>query len=252
MQITGHSVLITGGCGGIGLATARRFLNQGKFVILLDKDIEKGKSALGDNENVRYVQVELSDREQLATRLQELTSEGISPDILVNNAAISPKLDANGNRLKVWTIDLDQWDQVMAVNLTSYFQCIRHCLPEMIERRAGRIINIGSYAARTGGYQATSHYQVSKSAIFGLTRAVAKEAAPFGITVNTVNPGRIVSPMTADVSPEVNEQFIKAIPLGRLGLPDDVAKAVTFLASDHADYITGAAIEVNGGVFMSP
>jgi NAD(P)-dependent dehydrogenase (short-subunit alcohol dehydrogenase family) len=252
MQIAGRTVFITGGCGGIGLAAAQRFLEQGKLVVLIDKDTEKGRAAFNGSTSVRLVQVDLSDREQLAASLRELSSEGISPDVLVNNAGISPKFDAEGNRLKVWTIDLDQWDQVMAVNLTSYFQCIRHCLPEMIERRTGRIINVGSYAARTGGYQATSHYQVSKSAIFGLTRAVAKEAAPFGITVNTVNPGRIMTSMTADVSPEVNEQFIKSVPLGRLGVPDDVAKAIVFLASDHADYITGAAIEVNGGVFMSP
>jgi|APGre2960657444_1045066.scaffolds.fasta_scaffold29080_2 NAD(P)-dependent dehydrogenase (short-subunit alcohol dehydrogenase family) len=252
MKITGQTALITGGCGGIGLASAQHFLAQGKRVILLDREIEKGRRVLNDHKNAKFVQVDLADRDALAGVLNALAAEELSPDVLVNNAGISPKLDASGNRLKTWTINLDQWDDVLATNLTPYFQCIRHCLPAMMERKSGRIINIGSYAARTGGYQATMHYQVSKSAIFGLTRAVAREAAPYGITVNTVNPGRIVTPMTADVSPEVNAAFIQSVPLGRLGVPEDIAKAIVFLASDYADYITGAAIEVNGGVFMSP
>lgn len=252
MQITGHTALITGGCGGIGLATAQIFLAQGKRVVLLDRNIEKGKQILKDHQNTIFVQVDLADKKALAEVLDKLSAEDLLPDILVNNAGVSPKLGADGNRLKTWTIDLEQWDDVLATNLTPYFQCIRHCLPAMMQRKSGRIINIGSYAARTGGYQATMHYQVSKSAIFGLTRAVAREAAPYGITVNTVNPGRIITPMTADVSPEVNAAFIQSVPLGRLGMPEDVAKAITFLASDYANYITGAAIEVNGGVFMSP
>jgi 3-oxoacyl-[acyl-carrier protein] reductase len=252
MKITGQSALITGGCGGIGLASAQHFLAQGMRVILLDREIKKGRHILNDHKNARFVQVDLADRDALAGVLNLLAAEGLSPDVLINNAGISPKLDASGNRLKTWTINLDQWDDVLATNLTPYFQCIRHCLPAMMERNFGRIINIGSYAARTGGYQATMHYQVSKSAIFGLTRAVAREAAPYGITVNTVNPGRIVTPMTADVSPEVNASFIQSVPLGRLGVPEDIAKTIVFLASDYADYITGAAIEVNGGVFMSP
>jgi NAD(P)-dependent dehydrogenase (short-subunit alcohol dehydrogenase family) len=245
-------VFITGGCGGIGLAVGRRFALMGKRVVLLDIDIGKGEALSRQQPRVQRVRVDLADPVEVAECLQRLASENIAPDVLVNCVGISPKLDSEGNRLKLWTTTVDQWRRVFDVNVTSYFVCQRELIPGMIERGYGRIINIGSYAARTGGYQGAAHYQTAKNAILGMTRAVAREVARHGITVNTVNPGRIATQMTRDVPDSVNEAFISSIPLGRLGEPDDVAKVVVFLASDLADYITGAAIEVNGGVFMGP
>ena len=114
----------------------------------------------------------------------------------------------------------------------------------------GRIINLASLAARTGGYVAPVHYVVTKAGVLGLTKVLAKEAAPLGINVNAINPGRIDTPMIHDVPDEVNQVYVDRIPAGRLGLPEDVAKVVLFLASDLSGYITGTSIEVNGGLFM--
>jgi len=145
---------------------------------------------------------------------------------------------------------LEQWNRVMAVNLTSYFYCSKLVVPAMKQKGGGRIINIASLAARTGGYVAPVHYVVSKSGVLGLTKVLAKETAQFGINVNAINPGRIDTPMIHDVPDEVNQSYIERIPARRLGLPEDIAKVVVFLASDLSDYITGTAIEVNGGLFM--
>lgn len=251
MIVEGETVLITGGCGGIGLAMAGRFVGLGKKVILVDRNLDKGRD-IADHADVRLVEIDFADEVEAERHLAGLVEEGVAPDILINNIGVSPKRDAAGNRLTAWTVSPEAWREIFAVNATSHFLCVRAFVPGMIDRRRGRVINIGSYAARTGGYQAASHYQATKAAVLGFTRALAREAAPYGITVNAINPGRIITPMTADVSPEVNEAFIKSIPLGRLGVADDIAKVAVFLASDLSDYITGTAIEVNGGVYLTP
>jgi 3-oxoacyl-[acyl-carrier protein] reductase len=242
---------VTGGCGGIGLAIGSRFALLGKRVVLLDVDTAKGAVLASREPRVRLARVDLADAAATSSCIAALAREGVAPDILVNCVGVSPKFDEAGERLKFWTTTVAQWEQVFATNVTSYFACQRETVPGMIERGYGRVINIGSYAARTGGYQGSAHYTTAKSAILGMTRALAREVAQHGITVNTVNPGRIDTQMTRDVSAAVNQAFISAIPLGRLGIPDDVAKVVVFLASTLADYITGAAIEVNGGVYMN-
>src|SRR6185369_3502930 len=113
-------------------------------------------------------------------------------------------------------------------------------------------VNIASYVTRIGGYQACAHYTASKSAVLGLTKALARELAPYGIRVNAINPGRIDTPMTQDVPKEVSEGLIPQIPAGRLGVPADIAKAALFLCSDLSDYMTGTALEVNGGLYVGP
>jgi 3-oxoacyl-[acyl-carrier protein] reductase len=165
---------------------------------------------------------------------------------------ISPKADAHGRAWRTWEMPVEQWKKVLDVNLTAYFCCSRLVLPRMIAQRSGRIINIASLAARTGGYVAPAHYVATKAGVLGLTKVMAKETGPYGITVNAINPGRIDTPMIHDVPDEVNQSYVARIPVGRLGRPDDVAGAVLFLASDLADYLTGTALEVNGGLYMGP
>jgi 3-oxoacyl-[acyl-carrier protein] reductase len=224
----------------------------GKRVVLLDRDIRKADTLIAREPRVQAVEVDLSDAAAAQRCFDALDTAGVQADILVNSVGISPKFDARGERLRFWTTPPEEWIRLFDVNVMSYVACQRAVIPGMIERRYGRIVNVGSYAARTGGYQGASHYQTAKSAILGMTRALAREVGRYGITVNTVNPGRIRTPMTQDVSPAVNAAFVDSIPLGRLGEPEDVAGAAVFLASSLADYITGAALEVNGGVFMNP
>ncbi|MGE0797392.1 MAG: SDR family oxidoreductase [Lautropia sp.] len=251
--VRGETVVVSGGCGAIGGSIGQRFAALGKRVVLLDIDIAKGAALARQYPNVQLVRVDLADPSALASCLDELSAGGgAAADILVNCVGVSPKLDADGNRLTFWTTPAGDWQRLFDINVLSYVLCTQQFVRPMIEKGYGRIVNIGSYAARTGGFQGAAHYQTMKNAILGMTRALAREVARFGITVNTINPGRIATPMTADVSPERNAEFAAAIPLGRLGVPEDIAKAAVFLASDMADYITGAAIEVNGGVYMGP
>ncbi|MPZ58936.1 MAG: SDR family oxidoreductase [Rhizobiales bacterium] len=247
MEIGGTNVMITGGCGGIGLEMGRLFAEAGKDVVLVDAKIESGAALARDNARVRCVQCDLSSASDIEWVLKDEPA-----DILINNVGISPKFDDAGNRVRTWTMTLDQWNAVMATNVTSFFLCTRLCLPHMMERKFGRIVNIASYAARTGGYQAAVHYTTSKAAILGFTKSLAREVAPYGVRVNAINPGRIESPMTRDVPKEVSEAIIPQIPAGRLGVPRDIANVALFLCSDFADYMTGTAVEVNGGLYVGP
>jgi 3-oxoacyl-[acyl-carrier protein] reductase len=250
MEIRGDVVLITGGCGGMGIAMAKEFCKFQKSIILCDLHIERGLELASEFKNIRCIQMDMGDPGEIERHLLTLIQSGISPDILVNNVGISPKENCSGKTLRTWEMPLEQWNKVMAVNLTSYFYCAKLVLPSMIQKGWGRIINIASLAARTGGQVAPIHYVATKAGVLGLTKIMAKEAGPFGINVNSINPGRIDTPMIHDVPDAVNESYIPKIPVGRLGLPEDIGKVVLFLASNLSDYITGATIEVNGGLFM--
>ncbi|HWV55412.1 SDR family NAD(P)-dependent oxidoreductase [Pseudorhodoplanes sp.] len=247
MEIGGRSVMITGGCGGIGLEMGRKFAAAGKEVLLVDAKIDAGMALAQENPAISCIQCDLSSAQDIEHKLA-----GKSIDILINNVGISPKFDAAGQRVKTWTMTLDQWNAVMATNVTSFFLCTRLCLPGMMARKFGRIVNIASYAARIGGYQAAVHYTTSKAAVLGFTKSLAREVAPYGILVNAINPGRIETPMTRDVPKEVSEGLIPQISCGRLGVPKDIANVALFLCSDLADYMTGTAIEVNGGLYVGP
>lgn len=247
MNIGGERVMITGGCGGIGLEMGRLFAQTGKEVVLVDAKIEPGEALAREFRNLRCVPCDLSSEAEIESRLKEHAA-----DILINNVGISPKFDKDGNRVRTWNMTLDQWNTVMAVNVTSHFLCTRLNLPRMMDRKYGRIVNIASYAARIGGYQAAVHYTTSKAAILGFTKSLAREVASYGILVNAINPGRIETAMTRDVPKEVSEALIAQIPAGRLGLPQDIANVALFLCSDLAGYMTGTAVEVNGGLYVGP
>jgi 3-oxoacyl-[acyl-carrier protein] reductase len=252
VEIRGESVLVTGGCGGIGRSIGERFAAAGLRVLLVDRDTKGGETLRDRHPNVECLELDLSDHREIERVLRPKLERNDAPDILVNGVGISPKGDAAGRAWRTWEMPVEQWLHVMDVNLTAYFCCARLVLPRMIAQRAGRIINIASLAARTGGYVAPAHYVATKAGVLGLTKVMAKETGPFGITVNAINPGRIDTPMIHDVPSEVNDSYVARIPLGRLGQPMDVAGVVLFLASNLADYLTGTAIEVNGGLYMGP
>lgn len=253
MNIWGERALITGGCGGIGLAIAKRFLEHDKNVILCDINTAAGEEFAAHNSRVSTIKCDLSDATQIDEKLGDLFRSDEAPDILCNNVAICPRVDDEGNRLTTLTIPLAQWEQVIATNLTSYFYCSQLAIPRMIERRHGRIINTASIAARAGSFASQCHYVASKAGILGLTKALSRELAPHGITINAVNPSRVPTAFTHEPGwEELNEKYIQNVPMGRMADPDDIAKTIVFLASDHADFITGTALEVNGGTYVGP
>ena len=247
-----RSVLVTGGAAGIGLAIARGFAELGHRVLLAD--VSETVHATADRLSTPEVPVhsqlaDVGDEEQvlrLAARVQDLFG---GCDILINCAGISSK--RNGQPIPPTEVTTADWLRVLGVNLTAPFLLSRELIPGMRQRGFGRIVNIASRAGRTFVAPAGVDYAASKAALIGLTRHLAGPYAQDGITVNCVAPGRIETALSSLSSPEVIAAATRAIPLGRLGTTDEVAAAVLFLASEAASYVTGACVDVNGGVFMA-
>lgn len=247
-------VVVTGAAGGLGSAAVRAFLERGDDVMATDLS-EQGLSTLR------------ADVGEFSTRLQVTTHDVTRADdwarvrketehrfgaatVLVNNAGISPKRD--GARVPGLEVSRDEWDTVVAVNLTGPLLGIQAFAGAMKEAGYGRIVNMSSVVARTGGGKVSGiAYAATKTGILGLTRAFATELAPHGITINAVAPGRINAGMVSMVSDEVNAQFLPAIPVGRLGDEHDVIHAIMFLTDNDSGFITGTTLDVNGGAYMN-
>ncbi|MEK0417564.1 MAG: hypothetical protein RI949_1570 [Pseudomonadota bacterium] len=246
-------VLVTGAASGIGLAIAHRFARAGHHLFLADRDpkvmdLASSMSTLGAASCSTAV-MDLNDPDQvLALAKSAQTAQG-GIDILVNNAGISPK--RQGQPPKPTDIDLQEWEQVMRVNVTAPFLLTRELVVGMTEHRFGRIINTASRAGRTFVGPAGTHYAASKAALLGMTRHFAGLYAAQGVTANCVAPGRVETPLSNTSAPSVLAAAVAAIPAQRMGTPDEIAATVEFLASDAASYITGTCIDVNGGIFMA-
>lgn len=244
--------VVTGAARGIGAAVAVELIERGARVFVVDNDAEAldafatRHTALGSS--FRTCAADVSRVDDWKRLVGEAQSELGPVTILVNNAAISPKTD--GQKVPAQEMSLTEWDAVLAVNLTGPFIGAQAVFGDMRDAGWGRIINMSSQAARTGAKVAGVHYGVTKTGLLGLTRTLAGEFGEFGITVNAVAPGRIMTPMAAGVSDEVNAAMLTQIPVGRLGQPEDTASVVGFLASEEAGFITGATIDANGGSFM--
>jgi 3-oxoacyl-[acyl-carrier protein] reductase len=244
--------LVTGAARGIGRAITERLATAGYGVIAVDALSEPLHLAAtelkGRGLDVRPIVFDLADSEGIA-RLPSMIGDGFDKiAVLVNNAGISPK--HNGTSARLCDIALAEWDRVMRVNLTAPFRLTQLCLPPMRSRRWGRIVNISSKGGRTPSGVAGAHYVSSKSGIFGLTKITAMEVAGDGITVNSIAPGRIETPMEMEADAETRARSILRIPVGRLGKAEEIAAAVAFLVSDEAGYVTGATFDINGGTLM--
>jgi 3-oxoacyl-[acyl-carrier protein] reductase len=247
-----RNVIVTGAARGIGLGIARRFMAENANVVVCDTSVEALAAAeeclKPHSRNVLALQVDVS-RDADVQQLLEFTRQRFGPvSILVNNAGISPKHD--GIKSPVEAMDVEEWQRVLDINLTGAFRCTKACLPDMVAGGWGRIVNIASQAGRTRSDIAGAHYAASKAGMMALARTVAGEAGAAGITVNSVAPGRIDTPMAQAAGAAVNAEYLKRIPVGRLGTVEDIAAAVAFLASDEAGFITGVTLDVNGGTFM--
>lgn len=251
-RFRGRTVIVTGAARGIGLAITQRFLQEEAQVVLCDtheaglQDVVRGMKP--HSESVLPVVADIS-RDEDVRQLLDRTHQRFGPvSILVNNAGISPK--HAGVKAPVAKMDMDEWRKVLDINLTGAFRCTQACLPDMRAGGWGRIVNIASQAGRTRSDIAGAHYAASKAGMMALARTVACEDGAAGITANSVAPGRIDTPMAQVAGAAINAEYLKRIPVGRLGTPDDVAAAVAFLASDEAGFITGVTLDVNGGSFM--
>ncbi|MGA7329903.1 MAG: 3-oxoacyl-[acyl-carrier-protein] reductase [Rhodomicrobium sp.] len=242
-DLTGKCALVTGASGGIGEAIALALHSQGAAVAL--SGTRKGKldevaGKLGSRAFV--LPCDLRDREQVANLVGGAESAMGQLDILVNNAGVTK--DNLFMRMKD-----DEWDDVIAVNLTSAFILCRAALRNMMRRRLGRIINIASISGVVGN-PGQGNYAASKAGLVGMTKSLAREVASRGITANCIAPGFIETPMTHALNEKQTEAIANAIPAGYIGKPGDVAAAAVFLASDEARYVTGETLHVNGGMVM--
>ena len=225
--------VVTGGSGGIGAAICKSLLNH------TDYEVHSIDVALGSDEDVHYHLCGVTDREGLEVVFQYLEVV----DVLVNAAGITKDCFLH-------KMTQDTWDRVIDVNLTGAFNTTRLAIPGMRERYFGRIVNISSVNGSKGQI-GQCNYAASKAGLHGLTMSLAQESAAKGIMVNTVSPGYIDTPMTAKIPDVIRKQIVDSIPVGRMGMPEDIARTVTFLCDEENTYITGANIPVNGGLLTT-
>ena len=248
---SGQMAFVTGGATGIGAAIVERLASQGAVVACCYNKSGAGAKALAARLRERGLEVlpvraDLTESEQVQAAIETAMEHfGCPVNVLVNNAG------DNLDPTPVESMDEALWRRVIGINLTGPFLCAKYAIPGMKAVGGGRIINITSISARTGGGPGSAHYVASKAGLEGLTRALAKELAPFNITVNGIAPGLIYTPIHERINtPESLERLRQNIPLARLGMPDEVAQVVAFLASEAGSFITGEIIAVNGGMRM--
>ena len=239
-------VLVTGASRGIGAAIALELGKQGAFVYGTATS-EKGALSItemfkDDNLNGQGLMLNVNDNDSIQAAIDNIANVSGSINILVNNAGVTK--DTLLMRMKD-----EDWDEVINTNLKSVFKLSQHVIKGMMKNRYGRIINISSVVGHMGNAGQTN-YAATKAGIAGFTKSLAQEVGSRGITVNSVAPGFIDTDMTKGLTEEQRKSLLTHIPLAKLGQPNDIAQAVSFLASDHASYITGETIHVNGGMLM--
>lgn len=242
--MTQRIALVTGATRGIGQAIAKRLANEG-YLVIGTATSEKGAAAVND-----YLQelggagrvLNVQDAEQINQLFDSIEKEFGNVQVLVNNAGITQ----DGLLMRM---DDNAWERVLDVNLTSVFRTSKRAIKGMMKARQGRIINITSVVAAMGNAGQTN-YTASKAGIEGFTRSLAREIGSRQITVNCVAPGFIDTDMTSELDEALIQSMLNAVPLARLGKPEDIAAAVNFLASEEAGYITGTVLDVNGGMYM--
>ena len=236
-------VLVTGATGGLGTAMCKELYKDGFHVVGNYRNKQKAYEwSAKINEagfNIDLYEADVTDFDSVGLMIQKIESEIGPIDTLVNNAGIT----RDGRFSKM---SRDDWDAVISSNLTSVFNCTRHVINGMIERKFGRIINISSVNGQRGQF-GQANYSAAKAGMHGFTKTLAMEVAKYGVTVNTISPGYIGTDMVMAVPEKVREQIVSQIPMGRLGGTHEVAHLVSFLASEKTDFITGANYSINGG-----
>ncbi|WDC84340.1 3-oxoacyl-[acyl-carrier-protein] reductase [Caloramator sp. mosi_1] len=246
MRLQGKVAIITGAARGIGKATAEKFLKEGANVVICDINQEQVDTAVNElkaiSENVLGVKVDVTNRAEVDEMVRLTVEKFGKIDCLVNNAGIT----ADNTLLKMTEAE---WDRVIDINLKGVFNCGQAVAKVMVDQGSGVILNATSVVGIYGNYGQTN-YAATKWGVIGMTKTWAKELGKKGIRVNAVAPGFILTPMTEKMPEKVLEMMKDKAPLKRLGMPEDIANAYAFLASDEASFITGAVLSVDGGIVL--
>lgn len=249
-DLKGKVAIVTGAAGGIGKAIVRTLAASGAIVVLNDayniQSLENiARELVNENYKPMTFQADVSDYQQVTKMVDTVLQKYGRIDILINNAGILRR------RRSIEEIKDEEWNLVMNVNAKGVFNCSKAVIKTMKKQRGGKIVNISSSAGRSTSELGGAHYTASKAAVLGFTRHLAREVALFNINVNAVCPGLIDTPMVrSSTSPEEIEAQIKAIPMGRLGTPEEVADLVLFLVSEASSYINGATIDIGGASLL--
>ncbi len=267
IDLSGKTALITGGAGGIGMACAELLSKAGAFVVITDINEEgartvaeslnrgfvkhqasgggnTGNSSNRSTELAAVIPCDMGSEESILHLCKKILDDYAGVDMIINCAGVI------SYRKGLQAITFAEWCKVMEINLNGSFLLCRELLEPMKKAGWGRVIHLSSLAARVGGIEAGVHYSASKAGLIGLTKTMAKEGAPYGVTVNVLAPGIIATGPVLKQVGDHRDDYKKTIPLGRLGRPEDVANAVLFFCSPLSDYITGITVDINGGLFM--
>lgn len=243
MDTEGKLALVTGGATGIGAAIARRFVQEGMQVAICDVDDKNGQAMTAElGAQAHFYKLDITDEPEVSSVVDAIFGEFGRIDVLVNNAGIT-------NDKLLIRMNTEDWERVIRVNLTGAFLMTRAVGKHMLKQRYGRIINMASVIGMIGNF-GQANYAASKAGIIALTKSCAKEFARRNILVNAIAPGFIKTRMTDVIPEEIKENYLKLIPMGRFGEPEDVANLVVFLSSEQASYLTGQTICVDGGMVM--
>lgn len=246
MNFSGKNVIVTGGASGIGKAVVKGIVERGGHAVIIDLNLEAAKQVRQEfgEKNVSAFKVNLESSEEVRKVFAQILKDFGQIHVLINNAGIVSTVPFE-------QVTQEEWNRTIDINLTGVYAAISSLYPSMKEHSYGRIVNVASVAAkRGGGLLGTSAYASSKAGVIGLTKAVAREGAPYGIACNCVCPSLTLTPMTANIGEDKLNKIKASIPLGRGADPSEIANVILFFASDLASFVTGEISDVDGGVTM--
>jgi NAD(P)-dependent dehydrogenase (short-subunit alcohol dehydrogenase family) len=246
-DLSGKIAVVTGAGRGLGSAIAEVLADRGAHVILNDRTLEPAREAAesirGQGGNASPIAFDVADATQVEDAFRQILRDHGRVDILINNAGI-------GDFVSFPEISSEKWDRMINIHLKGSFNCCQAVLAGMKAQKYGKIVNVSSVAGKRGDFIGNAHYTAAKAGIIGLTKSLALYAAPFGINVNAIAPGLVATELSDEMSSEMKATTISRIPAGRLGRPDEIARAAAFLVSEDASYIFGETLSVNGGSYM--